>query len=125
MTFREITIKDVPAIFDVRVATNENNFTYEELEARGITYKLLEDKLLNSCKGWLCEINNETIAFVIADKKTADIWALAVLPTPRKKQISANLRNLAEHWLFSIGRKSFRNAQSSNRKINTHAVAVA
>lgn len=123
MKYREITFNDIPTIFDVRVATNENNFTYEELEARGITYHLLEDKLLSTCKGWLCEVNNEIIGFVIADKKTANIWALAVLPTTRKKQIAANLQNLADHWLLSIGRKNFRHAQNAKRKIATRAVA--
>ena len=123
MKFREITFNDIPTIFDVRVATNENNFTYEELEARGITYHLLEDKLLSSCKGWLCEVNSEIIGFVIADKKTANIWALAVLPAHNNKLIGTKLLNLAEHWLFSIGKKSFQRTRNSQRNFATQASA--
>lgn len=110
MKYREITLRDTPAIFDVRIATNENNFTYEELEARGITHELLKEKLLGTFKGWLCETNNEVIGFVIADKKAANIWALAVLPKYKNKQIETRLLNLAEHWLLSSGKKSFQHS---------------
>ncbi len=123
MRYREITLKDAPAIFEVRIATNENNFTYEELEARGITHVLLEEKLLNSCKGWLCEINNEIIGFVIADKKAANTWALAVLPVYNKKQVAANLLSLAEHWLLSCGRTSFQARRNRNKKFASLSVA--
>lgn len=123
MKFREITLRDTPSIFDVRVATNENNFTYEELEARGITHELLEQRLLGAYKGWLCEINNEIIGFVIADKKAATIWALAVLPVYNKKQVSTNLLNLAEHWLLSCGKTSFRPSRNSNKVFASLSVA--
>lgn len=114
MKFREITLRDIPAIFEVRVATNENNFTYEELEARGINFEVLEGKLLGTCKGWLCEEENKIIGFIIADKKTANIWTLAILPSYNNKQISVNLLNLAEHWLLSSGKASFRNSHKTN-----------
>ncbi len=106
MQFREIVLRDTPDIIELRIATNENNFTREELETRGISHHILDTKLQGSCKGWLCQQNNEIVGFVIADKKMASIWALAVLPGPLQKQIEARLTNLAEHWLLSIGRKS-------------------
>lgn len=123
MRYREITLNDTPAIFDVRVATNENNFTYEELEARGITHVLLQHKLLDNCKGWLCEINNEVVGFVIADKKTGKIWALAILPIYNKKLVAANLLSLADHWLLSCGRKSFQASRSSTKRHSALSVA--
>ena len=123
MKYREITLNDTPAIFELRIATNENNFTYEELEARGITHVLLQEKLLRSCKGWLCEINNEIIGFAIADKKAANIWALAVLPVYNKKLVAANLQNLAEHWLLSCGKSSFHPQRKRNNKFAALSVA--
>jgi len=123
MRFREITLRDTPSIFEIRIATNENNFTYEELEARGVTHHLLGRKLQSSCKGWLCEENNEIIGFVIADKKTANIWALAVLPTSRKKEISTRLLHLADHWLLSIGRKKVNHKSNAHKECEILAVA--
>lgn len=38
MIFREIKRKDIPEIFKVRVETDENCLTQEELEKRGILY---------------------------------------------------------------------------------------
>ena len=52
MKFREITIQDIPAIFEVQIATGKNNFTYEELETHRITFELVEDKLKNTYKGF-------------------------------------------------------------------------
>lgn len=105
MKFREITIQDIPAIFEVRVATDENNFTYEEFEAHGITFESVEDKLRTTYKGWLCEIESKVVGFVIADKKTAEIWVIAVLPEYINQRIGTKLLNLAEHWLISSGKQ--------------------
>lgn len=107
MKFREITIPDIPAIFEVRMASNENNFTHKELEEGEISIETVEEKLKSSCKGWLCEIENEIVGFIIANKKTAEIGILAVLPTHKNKQIESRLLNLAEHWLLSSGKNSF------------------
>lgn len=124
MKYREITLKDAPSIFDLRVATNESNFTYEEIEARGITYKLLEKQLLNNCKGWLCESNNYIIGFVIVDKNAAKIWALEVLPVHNKQQIRTHLLNLAEHWLLSCGKANFWHTKKSvSHKVDALSVA--
>lgn len=104
MKFREITIRDIPAIFEVRVATDENNFTYEELEAHGITYESVEEKLKTTYKGWLCEMHSQVVGFIIADKKTGEIWVIAVLPEFINQRIGTQLLKLAEHWLVSSGK---------------------
>jgi hypothetical protein len=55
MIFREITIKDIPALFDVRTAVRENAFTREGLYSAGITEPAVENMLRTSHRGWLCE----------------------------------------------------------------------
>jgi hypothetical protein len=42
MIFREITIEDIPALFDVRTAVRENAFTREGLYSAGITSQPLK-----------------------------------------------------------------------------------
>jgi ribosomal protein S18 acetylase RimI-like enzyme len=105
MKFREITLQDIPAIFEVRVATDENNFTYEELEERGISEESVKEKLKTTYKGWLCEAEHQVVGFIIADKKTAEIWVVAVLPDYINKSIGSKLLQLAEHWLISCGKR--------------------
>ncbi len=120
MKFRELTIQDIPAIFEVRVATDENNFTYEELEAHGITFESVEDKLRKTYKGWLCEMDGKIVGFVIADKKTAEIWVIAVLPEYINRRIGTKLLNLAEHWLISSGKKNFWLTTDSNKQLRAY-----
>jgi N-acetylglutamate synthase-like GNAT family acetyltransferase len=122
MKYREITLRDIPAIFEVRVATDENNLSYDELGKRGIMLKLLEEKIQTTCKGWLCEIENEVVGFVIANKKIAEIEELVVLPEHNTKMIKAKLLNLAEHWLFSSGKRKFWLISDNDKKIHTHSL---
>ncbi|MDX1284229.1 MAG: hypothetical protein R3182_04410, partial [Draconibacterium sp.] len=64
MLFREITLNDIPAIFEVRVSTDENNFTYDELDKHGITPESVRVKLETTYKGWICEIDQKVVGFV-------------------------------------------------------------
>ena len=121
MQFREITIRDIPAIFEVRVATDENNFTYEELEGHGITYESVEEKLKGTYKGWLCELNSQVLGFIIADKKTGEIWVIAVLPEFINQRIGTQLMNLAEHWLISSGKKQFWLTTDPDRSLRAYS----
>lgn len=121
MRFREITLRDIPAIFEVRLATDENNFTYDELEKHGITFESVEKNLQTTYKGWLCEADGKVIGFVIADKKTAEIWVIAVLPEYINKGIGTKLLNLAEHWLISSGKQKYWLTTDPNKKLRAYS----
>lgn len=121
MKFREITLRDIPAIFEVRMATDENNFSYEELEGHGITFESVEEKLKTTYKGWLCEMDNKVVGFVIADKKTAEIWVIAVLPEYINKGAGTKLLNLAEHWLISSGKQKFWLTTDTDKKLRAYS----
>uniref|UniRef100_UPI003216B2CD GNAT family N-acetyltransferase n=1 Tax=uncultured Draconibacterium sp. TaxID=1573823 RepID=UPI003216B2CD len=121
MKFREITLQDIPAIFEVRVATDENNFTYEELQESGISFETVEAKLKTTYKGWLCEIENQVTGFIIADKKTAEIWVIAVLPDYINKSIGSQLLKLAEHWLLSCGKEKLWLVTDPDKKLRAYS----
>lgn len=121
MIFREIEPKDIPEIFKVRVATDENCFTQEELEKRGISYHSVKLKLQTTYKGWLCEINKKVVGFVIADKETGEIWVIAVLPEYINKGIGSTLLKLSEEWLISNGIKKFWLITDPNKKLRAYS----
>jgi hypothetical protein len=52
---RRIEASDVPQLFRVRAATDENRLTLDRLAALGINEKSVREKLLSSHQGWLCE----------------------------------------------------------------------
>jgi ribosomal protein S18 acetylase RimI-like enzyme len=101
--FREITVADVPALFDVRTRTRENTLTLEELQARGITVESVADKLVTSFKGWLCVDADRVVGFCMADRSTGELWAIAVLPEYEGRGIGDRLMSLAEEWLAASG----------------------
>lgn len=106
MIFREIGEADIPSVFAIRLATDENQFTMEELEKHGITPQSVQQKLETTGKGWLCELNEKVVGFVITDLVTAEIWIIAVLPEFINRKIGTRLLTLAEKELQSKGHQT-------------------
>ena len=105
MNFREITEADIPALFAVRVATHENRLTYEELHAIGITEQSVRERLRESFKGWLCEVDGQVVGFAMGDKSTGELWVIAVLPEYLGQRIGSRLLTAVENWLRENGCK--------------------
>jgi GNAT superfamily N-acetyltransferase len=105
MTFREISTRDIPALFDVRTAVRENAYTREGLYSEGITEPAVENMLRTSHRGWLCECDSEVVGFAMANRETAEFWVIAVLPEYERRGIGSKLLNLAENWLWEIAWK--------------------
>ncbi len=103
MVYRAITLEDVLALFDVRVATRENAYTLDELTALGITPSAVCEKLRGSYAGWLCEVGGKVVGFSMADRSTGELWVIAVLPGFEAKGIGGRLITMAEDWLWSCG----------------------
>jgi arginine/ornithine N-succinyltransferase beta subunit len=68
---RRIETSDVPQLFRVRAATDENYLTLDQLTALGINEKSLREKLLSSHRGWLCEEQGSVVGFAIGDRGVA------------------------------------------------------
>jgi GNAT superfamily N-acetyltransferase len=103
MIFREITIEDIPALFDVRTAVRENAFTREGLYSAGITSQPLKT----------CCAPAIAVGFASVIRKSSDSqWrtgkqrSFGLLPFyPSMKGGGSKLLNLAENWLWEIGWK--------------------
>ena len=100
---REIGVGDIPALFRVRTATDENRLTAEELNALGINETSVKDKLLGSYKGWLCESEGSVVGFAMGDKSLGEMWVIAVLPSHVGRGIGGALLTKVEDWLFGEG----------------------
>jgi len=101
--FREIVHGDVPAIFKVRVATRENAYTMEELQGLGITVNSVSAMIDTTHRGWLCEDDDLVVGFAMGNRKTGEMWVIAVLPEYEGRGIGAKLLAFVETWLWSEG----------------------
>jgi GNAT superfamily N-acetyltransferase len=103
ITFREATATDVPGISRVRTSVRENLLTVEQLRERGITNESVAASFLVDSKGWVAERNGEIVAFAIADRASASIFALFVLPGWEDRGLGSRLLDLALAWLRANG----------------------
>jgi GNAT superfamily N-acetyltransferase len=103
MDFRPITCADIPALFVVRTATDENNLSREQLTRLGITEGSVREKLLGSYKGWLCEVDDQVVGFAMGDSRTGEMWVIAVLPEHVGKGVGSALLRHVEDWLWETG----------------------
>jgi ribosomal protein S18 acetylase RimI-like enzyme len=100
---REIEVADIPSLFRVRTATDENRLSMEDLAALDINAETVKEKLLGNYKGWLCEEDGEVVGFAMGDKSSGELWVIAVLPSHICKGIGSQLLKQVENWLFSTG----------------------
>jgi ribosomal protein S18 acetylase RimI-like enzyme len=103
MIFRKTEPKDVPELFSVRIATQENSITMEALAAMGITPDSTIEAMTHSVAGWLCEIAGKIVGFSMGDKDTGEMLVVAVLPEYEKRGIGKRLMELIQNWLFLHG----------------------
>lgn len=103
MHYRVITIADIPALFAVRIATDENALSREQLAALGITEASVAERLAETYHGWLCEVDGRVIGFAIGDRATGELWVIAVLPGYVNRGVGSVLLRLVEGWLWEHG----------------------
>ena len=101
--YREITCDDIPALFVIRTATDENNLSLERLRALGITEDSVRDRILGSYKGWLCEEDGRPAGFAMGDRSSGELWVIAVLPEYIRRGIGSELIRRVEDWLWQCG----------------------
>jgi GNAT superfamily N-acetyltransferase len=96
-TFREATVKDIPALQVIRHAVKENILLNPLL----VTDKDCEEYLTQRGKGWVCEIENKIVGFAIADMQEKSIWALFIHPDHEGKGIGKRLHTIMMNWYFN------------------------
>ena len=121
MIFREIKDEDIAELFVVRVATDENNLSIDELRRLGITEASVKEKLHTSFKGWLCEIDSTVIGFSMGDGCTGELWVMAVLPEYINQGIGSKLLKLVEEWMFEKGHYTLWLETDTNPKLRAYS----
>ena len=101
MIFREANINDIKQIQSVRHSVKENVLSNPAL----VTDEDCEEFLTKRGKGWVCEIENNIVAFAIADLKDKNIWALFVQPEFEHIGIGKRLHKIMLDWYFAQGKK--------------------
>lgn len=79
MTFREIQPQDLEAIFEIRKATWHNRNGREEMARMGITPDSVRQMIQDSHRGSLCEVDGRRVGFAMGNRKTGEMWVIAVL----------------------------------------------
>ncbi|MDX1285464.1 MAG: GNAT family N-acetyltransferase, partial [Draconibacterium sp.] len=78
-------------------------------------------KLETTYKGWLCEIDQQVVGFVIGDKSSGEIWVIAVLSEFINLRIGTKLLQLAEEWLIRAGNKTLWLTTDTNKKLRAYS----
>jgi GNAT superfamily N-acetyltransferase len=101
---RRASVEDLAAIAAVRTSVKENHLSVAEMVARGITSERIIGEM-NSGKlgGWVAESEGEIVAFVMADRDDAQIFALFTLAGFERRGYGARLLDQALAWLKSHG----------------------
>lgn len=100
---REASAADLPGIGHVRTSVIENLLTAAQLASLGITPASVATSLLTHRKGWVAEQAGEIVAFSMADRADASIFALFVLPQYEGRGLGSRLFDLALNWLWDNG----------------------
>src|SRR5688572_9446063 len=97
MFFREARSEDIPQIQRVRHSVNENRLSNPAL----VTDRDVEDYINRRGRGWVCEINDQIVAFAIADLQDHNLWALFIQPGHEGKGIGKKLHDQMLNWYFN------------------------
>ncbi len=106
MIFREITVQDVPELIVLRTTTRENALSMEELNRLDITEKSVRAMIGASHRGWLCESDGRIAGFAMGDRRSGEMWVIALRPEFEGRGIGAELLTRVEDWLWSEGWES-------------------
>ena len=95
--YREATPGDILQIQIVRHSVKENVLSNPLL----VTDDDCREYIIQRGKGWVCEVNQQIIAFAIADLVENSIWALFVHPDHAGKGIGKQHHTIMLDWYFS------------------------
>lgn len=102
---RPADARDIPGIFHVRTSVKENLLTLQQMRLMGITPESVAASLAKDSKAWVAEERGHIVAFSIADRSTASIFALFVLPEFEGRGLGTRLLDLAISWLIENSAK--------------------
>jgi ribosomal protein S18 acetylase RimI-like enzyme len=122
--YREIKEIDIPAIFKVRISTDENNLSLSELESLGITEDSVLEKLRTTYKGWLSEVDGNVVGFTMGNNVTCEMWVIAVMPEYINLGIGTELLRLVEEWLWGCDCKKIWLTTDIDKKLRAYSFYI-
>ncbi|WP_119392045.1 GNAT family N-acetyltransferase [Taklimakanibacter lacteus] len=97
---------DLPAITHVRISVVENHMSVAQMAERGITPASTAAAMAAGDLGaWVAEEDGEIVAFAMADRRDASIFALFTLPGREGRGYGSALLARAEAWLVEMGHR--------------------
>ena len=96
MLIREAQLVDIALMSVVRLAVKENILSNPTL----VTYDDYVDHLSRRGKGWVAEVANHLVGFVIVDLLGCNVWALFVDPAYEGQGIGRALHDTMLAWYF-------------------------
>jgi GNAT superfamily N-acetyltransferase len=98
------TIDDLPQITIVRTSVRENHLSVEQMAEAGITPKSVAARMTSGeLKCWVAEHDGTVVGFSMAERNTANIFALFVLPAFEGRGFGSLLLAACEDWLRELG----------------------
>jgi GNAT superfamily N-acetyltransferase len=103
MNIREAQLEDIETLFNIRTSVIENHQSREELATLGITPETVAEMLQTDCRAWIAEIDEQPIAFSMANATEKTIFAMFVLPSFEGRGAGRALMQQAEQGLWFQG----------------------
>jgi GNAT superfamily N-acetyltransferase len=98
------TIDDLPQISIVRTSVRENHLSIEQMAKAGITPQGIAEQMTSGAlKCWVAEHDLVIVGFSMAERDTANIFALFVLPDFEGRGLGSMLLEESEAWLRELG----------------------
>lgn len=99
---REVTIGDIAAIHEVRMAVKENILNNPSL----VTHEDYVRYITIAGKGWVYEAEGTIVGFAIVSLDESNVWALFVDPYFENKGIGTQLHDTMLNWFFAFSKKT-------------------
>ncbi|HTN96150.1 MAG TPA: GNAT family N-acetyltransferase [Nordella sp.] len=101
---RQARADDLPAMTAVRISVTENHMSVEQMAKRGITPEAtLAEMAAGDLGAWVAEDKDGIVAFAMADRRDASLFALFTKPGREGRGYGSALLAAAEAWLVEMG----------------------
>ncbi|MFZ5674554.1 MAG: GNAT family N-acetyltransferase [Pseudomonadota bacterium] len=96
--------EDMPAMTAIRISVVENHMSIEQMAERGITAETtLAEMAAGDLGAWVAEDDGDIVAFAMADRRDASLFALFTKPGCEGRGHGSALLAAAEAWLAETG----------------------
>ncbi|QIG46897.1 GNAT family N-acetyltransferase [Nordella sp. HKS 07] len=98
--------EDLPAMTAIRISVSENHMSVEQMAERGIPPDgTLAEMAAGDLGAWVAEEQDGLVAFAMADRRNASLFALFTKPGREGKGHGSALLAAAEAWLIEMGHR--------------------